>query len=374
MIRLQTYHGLEARAAMDSRDSGISRNYESPEPKIPGMNKFLNSILDIYYFRLEAKLMQIDFSDYSKLVTAAFYKKLANRELPRFVSQTTPAKLKRECIEVFQHRHLKKDERVLSNFFGELKEDQSFISSIKRTDREKFKPLNNYLKKSTEKTDDKNIELLAWLIDFPYRPYSIGMNVVLSEEELFLIRGNEKQREEPIDKAVVSISVIENLPTAFEATIEEGGSNEIDQEQSTHKKTIPPAPFNSSFLKKKNIFVFSLLLAGFSGVFYFFNQQNKNGCMYWNNDHYEKVACNELPKGRFIVPQNESIGLRRITKPDTISEKSIGKVYYIKDTNKIYYFTQGGNYPLDPKRSLKKLSSYIFNKYKLRQTISSAPK
>lgn len=43
--------------------------------------------------------------------------------------------------------------------------------AVKKCDTDKFKALCNFLKKDL-KTHERNLELLAWLIDFPYRPYS----------------------------------------------------------------------------------------------------------------------------------------------------------------------------------------------------------
>lgn len=60
---------------------------------------------------------------------------------------------------------------MLRSFLEKPDNEDISESAIRRFDPDKFKPLNNFLKKGTN-TDLKNIELLAWLIDFRPRPYS----------------------------------------------------------------------------------------------------------------------------------------------------------------------------------------------------------
>ncbi|MCF3110243.1 hypothetical protein LL912_15775 [Niabella sp. CC-SYL272] len=65
---------------------------------------------------------------------------------------------------------------MLNKFFGEGDDQVAVLKAIKKCETDKFKPLRNFLKKETESTDDKNIELLAWLIDFKERPYDYSKN------------------------------------------------------------------------------------------------------------------------------------------------------------------------------------------------------
>ena len=88
-------------------------------------------------------------------------------------------------------------------------------------------------------------------------------------------------------------------------------------------------------------------------------------CVYWASDHYQEVACEEEPRGRVIIPMSpERIkSFRRITRKDTITEWSIGKLYYIKNSNDIECYTEGGKYPEDMNRDLNLLTRHMFNKY-----------
>ncbi len=89
----------------------------------------------------------------------------------------TPAKLRQECIVVFRGMLIENeadpiDLMLLRSFFERPGEEDLRLSTIRTFDTDKFKPLCNFLKGRTGKTSDKNLELLAWLIDFSLRPYT----------------------------------------------------------------------------------------------------------------------------------------------------------------------------------------------------------
>ncbi|RKR82859.1 hypothetical protein BDD43_3050 [Mucilaginibacter gracilis] len=98
------------------------------------------------------------------------YKK-SSGELSLNLKHPTAAKLRNECLLLFRKGLDKSDYRMLRSFLERPDKEEIYESSIRRFDPDKFKPLNNFLKKGTN-TDEKNIELLAWLIDFRPRPFS----------------------------------------------------------------------------------------------------------------------------------------------------------------------------------------------------------
>ncbi len=69
---------------------------------------------------------------------------------------------------------------------------KSYLNHIRGFETDKFKPLDNYLKGHTERTDDKNLELLAWLIDFRHRPHIYGTNILLNDDELAILGKSKK--------------------------------------------------------------------------------------------------------------------------------------------------------------------------------------
>ena len=86
--------------------------------------------------------------------------------------------------------------------------------------------------------------------------------------------------------------------------------------------------------------------------------------MYWAVDHYESTHCTDKGKG-ILIPLDEQVmkNFKKITRKDTITQWSVGKLYYIKNNGNIECYTQAGVYPEEPSRRLKMLSQYMFDKY-----------
>lgn len=323
--------------------------------------------------------MRLDHIDYIKLVIGAYKKKQMTNELSRLLAQPTSSKIKKECLAVCKGRYEKKDEQVLNTFFRHAEQDKSLWLVIKGFDADKFKPLDNFLKGVTEKTDEKNIELLAWLINFQHRPYIHYKDFQLTDEELVLINKSTDDASDIIQDGIKfgedglqeSEEGLKDLKNEIEGKPLLGkfyDSAEIFPEKKTPKKNA------------KRAMLFFLILVICTGGIYTVLHNKKDGqlmmgnmntnCMYWANDHYEKISCNEEAKGRLMLPLNEEKmkNFKMITKEDTITEKSIGVVYYLSTNSKKEYFTQGGNHPIQVTRNLKVLTRYIYDKYFAKKT------
>jgi hypothetical protein len=87
--------------------------------------------------------------------------------------------------------------------------------------------------------------------------------------------------------------------------------------------------------------------------------------MYWAGDHYEQVSCNQK-LGDTMVIALDTFKLRhfkKITRPDTITGYSLGRVWYIKMDGRVEFYTADGHHPIQQQRRLKPLSDYIIFKY-----------
>jgi hypothetical protein len=96
------------------------------------------------------------------------------RELGRLsinLTYPTVARLRNECLMLFNDGCNKADLRILTSFLGRPNNGELHESAIRRCDPDKFKALYNFLKRDI-KTSEKNFELLAWLIDFQPRQYA----------------------------------------------------------------------------------------------------------------------------------------------------------------------------------------------------------
>lgn len=111
------------------------------------------------------------FADYQAQVLLDYQKKKAAHTLSANLTRPTPARIKAECQAVGHERYLQKDEKVLRLFVKPQEDRAAYRQAVRLADTDMFKPLSNFLKDNNIKTTDKNVELLAWLIDFEPRPY-----------------------------------------------------------------------------------------------------------------------------------------------------------------------------------------------------------
>lgn len=107
---------------------------------------------------------------YRSEVLRSYEEKKAAGQLSMNLTHPTTSRLKRECRLLFIHGRNKTDQRVLREFLNLPFNEEIFESTIRKCDPDKFKPLDNFLKKGI-KTHEKNVELLARLIDFRPRPF-----------------------------------------------------------------------------------------------------------------------------------------------------------------------------------------------------------
>ena len=89
--------------------------------------------------------------------------------------------------------------------------------------------------------------------------------------------------------------------------------------------------------------------------------------MIWSDDHYNPVDCSDKTSGIKPPPINRQLvqNFKRITKPDTLTLYSVGKVWYAKYNGRVEFFTAGGAYPLDTNRRLLPMTIHILQKFVL---------
>lgn len=87
-------------------------------------------------------------------------------------------------------------------------------------------------------------------------------------------------------------------------------------------------------------------------------------CMYWHEDHYEAVFCDEIIDENLVIALNrEKMLMKKINSPDTLTvENALGKVWYDKSNKKIEFFTHYGIHPENGK-TLKPITAYILETY-----------
>ncbi len=289
------------------------------------------------------------FLDYQQRLHRELEKKKSANTLSLRLSQPTPAKLKEECIVRCRQGYSRKDEAVLSSFFGQQADEAAYEKAINKCD--KFKPLRSFIDNETSKPDSRVIELLAWLIDFEPRPYDDRVNYNDDLDEL-RAPANGKRVE-------VTDKVGEPKSEAY------GGK----AEETTEVKKAPDPVLQKKTTKRKKIvpvLIICILLCACAYLFWEMKRgQSNEACMYWNNDHYEQISCTaKLGDATIIALDTAKLHhFKRIMNTDTITFNSIGKVWYIKLNDKIECYTSGGNHPMETNRVLKPITDHIIRTY-----------
>lgn len=312
------------------------------------------------------------FTDYQKQVLLAYHEKRAADALSLNLTHSTPAKLRAECAVVFsvRYRH-KQDEKALSAFFGPRDNAAGYIQAIRKFETDKFRPLDKFLKGNIIGTDEKNIELLAWLIDFESRPYQWETDYAAISREWGKSRADEgnvnMDRPEAEKKGAAGGTGKDssnNTSGETVALLHEGISGDTSSVlEKLGGKAVRTPKYRNTILS-----LFMLVIAG-GGIYFLGNRRSllsgNEKCMYWTGDHYQLVSCDKK-LGDVPVYGLDSLktqGFKKITRPDTLTQRSIGHVWYSKINGEVEFFTAAGFHPVHTERRLKPMTELILTKY-----------
>lgn len=307
------------------------------------------------------------FIDYQKEVVDKYKKMLHEQTLARRLMIPTPASLKEECLVVCQTRFKKTDLGVLTAFFGPATDQATLLDKIDHLQTDKFKSLQKFLKGATTKPDPQIVEMVAWLIDFEQRPFVVGMKSKVKETNSTtegptaeIIPGIDQETPELPEPVTIAMkqSVSENAPSATAVA-------HVDT-------TIAPKQ-----RKRYRVMVaigLALLSLGIAGWWYQDRSSGKPNvymssgpqlCMFWAGDHYQGINCNQKLKDTLVVAMDSVRlnGFRKVTEMDTVTEQSIGHLWYAKIDGMLELYTADGNHPDKPNVRLRPLTEYMYNKY-----------
>lgn len=338
------------------------------------------------------------FVDYREKVVLAYRKKREANAISMNLLYPTPAKLKDECLNVYKERPSPKDENTIRLFFGSKDEITDYGQRIKKIEPDRFKPLINFLNGKTTGTDDKNIELLAWLIDFESRPYIYGHNYkddVEAAVETGSVGCSETTENEnsgiaiitsdPDDKndgsAHYKLTTVTEVSSAYELEEEKPeevlipipvGEKKGKEEVQVIRLGIQAAFGKAGYWKRttskpkvRNIIITSIaIVIVFSGSSLFLSNRDQQ-CMYWTGTRYKPIACNQTVGYTPIIALDTTkvSRLHKITHPDTLTKYSLNRVWYARIDGKLEFYTSDGFHPIYNDRRLKPLSPYILDKY-----------
>lgn len=341
------------------------------------------------------------YADYIASVLQTFHEKKDNHELSNRWSKLTRASLREECLAVYQKRHTKDDVKMLSEFFGFREDEPAVAQAILQFELDKFRPFVNFINGKTTDTVHKNIELLAWLIDFEYRPLG-KYEKMIKEGELkppTLIENGPKadSGEGPIAVVTPKTGVEDNMNTDSENPPQDspvkdplqepdndgntnigGGDTLVKEPEPMAVHLSPPRPKRrAKYLIPLAVLIFLLLGGGM--LYKGFKNTAANTttldspalptsefCMYWAEDHYQQIPCDQASDSLNPVPLDmEKVQhFKKIPCPETIKKTELGKYWYCKLKNReVEFYTAGGFHPVDTKRRLKPLTNYMYETY-----------
>lgn len=340
--------------------------------------------------------MQFLFGDYISLILKDHDEKRDSNQLSQRLMHLTTANIRQECLFVYMERVKngeKEEADTLRAFFGVPPPGKNFSYLIERCNPDKFRPLQNLIRREVKNPALVNVELLAWLIGFTPRPLSNAQRL-FEKKYNGIENANTAEGANESESGSTKLDSAEPNKTSHPPTVVSTQVDQKNQEVDDSSKSLTDSermrqPFFKRLTtlatnkKAKRTTGIILLTLIFGVGIYFLKPREKvmqtplgnslTGCMYWADDHYEKVACNEEKKDRLLLPLNEEklMHFRRIMLEDTITEKSIGKVHYIKRNKTIEYYTTAGNHPVEVTRSLRPLSAYMFDKYLRKQEVAN---
>ena len=294
------------------------------------------------------------FPDYkSKVVAYYLLKKEANDISPRLL-QASPAMLREECIARYKNGIEKKDVKNLLIFFDEASDDKSLPDEILNCRINKFKPLQTFLNKPDTNTNLKNIELLAWLIDYPYRPYELGKTY-----------------------GEINTTFTDPVKKEVEKEVEIFAENEIVQKHSdtgNNASTRENKPFLS--FKKRQVLIAAMAVCIASGIYFYPKKQEERNrqmsstltqaCMYWTGDHYQKVPCTQKLGDTLLIPLDSArlMHFKKIVNWNVITKNSVDNIWYCKiNEDSLELYTADGTHPVYRNKRLKHLTTYMYNNY-----------
>jgi len=311
------------------------------------------------------------FEDYKQAVILAYQKKKNEGKLPRNLLLSTPANLKKECMQVFPDRYSDRDMETFSSLFEPANNAGEYLQKIRKASPDKFKPLDLFLKKDTKSgTSDKNIELLAWLIDFEPRPYRPGdiYDLVRSDMESSVTQIDQAKVKDPaseeniIENAVDDNEIFDSSKDteALKHDPKEVSVTTLLSSNDTKADYQIPPKFNKTILAF--IAAFVILMGS-----YLFFDRTKQEYMYWDGSQYKAIAYDQKVDGSVIVPLDtfRLLHLKKIKNTAAITRNAIGKVHYSKINGKVEFYTTGGENPEDSNRRLLPMTEYMFEKYVL---------
>lgn len=276
-----------------------------------------------------------NFQAYKDDVVAAFISKQTHEPDQDWLIRPTRARLKQRCLQLASAELKPGDESILREFFEIEGRGVRYRDAIDVWNAEDFKTLEIFLKKPETQPAEKNVQLLAWLIQFEPRPFA-EYQKGLTDRPV-----NEERNREKTDHAETP--------------------NEVEDSKKERDNKVWPVR-ESAKSRWKQIAAGGGVLLTILAAWYIYRSDD-NKCMYWNGEHYVATACTVPRLDTPIVPLDPARlrGFRQLRHLDTLTSYAVDRFWYAQKGKHVDVFTGPGVHPVYPDRRLKLVKDYVVN-------------
>ncbi|RKE52756.1 hypothetical protein [Sphingobacterium detergens] len=327
--------------------------------------------------------MPTTFAQFKEEVLALYEAKKIRHELDDLMVNPSPANLRDYCLVRLSEGLPQTDIDILQKFFDPQKKEKSLEDAISKYNTGSLKALQKFILSITQNPGNRVVKLLAILVDYKPRPFQISYNPPQTDrpdnppptdEKDNPPSTDEKDNPPPTDEKDNPPSTDgPDDPPPTDGPDNPPPTDEKDNPPSTDGPDDPPPTDEKDkvsqlryFYKKNKIAIrFSAATSLIVVIFIIIGIITPSDCMCWNGERYIQIDCqNKTQRYQVIGLDKEKLEhFRKITRLDTLGLKDLGNIWYSKIDNEIEFFTAPGFHPVQPRRSLKATTKYIFETY-----------
>jgi hypothetical protein len=281
-----------------------------------------------------------EFQAYKQIVTETFLRKQEQEPHLDWLMNPTRVKIRQRCLELAELGLEPRDAAALRNYLSMKPGETDYFAAFEKRDAETFKTIENFLGNTDIKTAEKNIELLAWLIDYPHRPITAFKAM--------------RQAGSSPDRAEMQASQIYSDPASSQASI---------NDQSGKQQPLIEPDRKATSTQKVPVRLLSALTVLLAGGLLVWSSFNRDECMYWAGDRYAASPCSAPKADTPLVAMDRSRlkGFYRIKRTDTLTRYAVKRFWYARVADTIEVYSAGGRHPLSPEINLREVTDYIVN-------------
>lgn len=332
--------------------------------------------------------MPTTFAKFKEEVLALYEAKKNSHELDDLLVNPSPAKLRNYCLVRLSEGLPPEDIEILQKFFDPYKKEKSLEEAIAKYNTGSLKALQKFALNITQDPEDRVVKLLAILVDYQPRPFRYSYdNSTLDGPKNPSPIDEEKSSsltdkldapliptgdEDPTSETSPMSSTLMDKKRELKDKPEEERPEELidvqnaPNERRQNKEDIDRFKYPQSFFKKNKLVLrfsgVALLVLAILTTVHFLTPEE---CMCWNGEKYIEIDCQSKTQPYQVIglDKNKLEGFVKITRPDTLSPKDVGRVWYSKINHEVEFFTGPGYHPTEFGRSLKAATMRILDSY-----------